>query len=330
MPCSRRSASWRWADRTRTTDLGANLFREISVHLADARFGRLGGLCAATGRAGASRGISRRGYSGRRREGARAVRRPVWCVGLARLPNGNRGSTWASVGRRGIGVSVGRKRAAKAWGRSVRHEANTDRSVSGHVFLKASAGEGHRPALLGPYNLPRRDGVRGGPGGSGVSFLWKLVRFLPASTLHPPTSLLPPGARRQRGRGFSMAARSFGPCAPRGAPSRLPARPGVPGTTRYRVSRRSRRTSGTRVPRPPRAFRREATITARAGHRTRPRDIRARRAATRPAPGAPLPGPAMSRGHASASGGCGSAGAAAVRFRFRRAELLALNLANGR
>ena len=44
--------------------------------------------------------------------------------------------------------------------------------------------------------------VRGGPGGSGVSFLWKLVRFLPASTLHPPTSLRPPGARRQRGRGF--------------------------------------------------------------------------------------------------------------------------------
>ena len=55
-----------------------------------------------------------------------------------------------------------------------------------------------------------------------------------------------------------------------GAPSRRPARPGVPGTTRYRVSRRSRRTSAPEchVPRSP--FRREATITARAGHRTRP------------------------------------------------------------
>ena len=38
------------------------------------------------------------------------------------------------------------------------------------------------------------------------------------------------------------------------------------------------------------------------------RGIRTRRAATRPATGAPLPSPAMSRGHASASGGCGSAG----------------------
>ena len=48
----------------------------------------------------------------------------------------------------------------------------------------------------------------GGPGGSGVSFLWKLVRFLPASTLHPPTSLRPPGARPAAP--SSAALRPFG------------------------------------------------------------------------------------------------------------------------
>ena len=45
--------------------------------------------------------------------GARLAWRPVWCVGLARSPSGNRGPTWASVERRGIGVSVGRKMGAK-------------------------------------------------------------------------------------------------------------------------------------------------------------------------------------------------------------------------
>ena len=48
----------------------------------------------------------------------------------------------------------------------------------------------------------------GGPGGSGVSFLWKLVRFLPASTLHPPTSLRTPGARPAAP--SSAALRPFG------------------------------------------------------------------------------------------------------------------------
>ena len=76
---------------------------------------------------------------------------------------------------------------------------------------------------------------------------------------------------------------------PRGAPSRRPARPGVPGTTRYRVSRRSR-TSGTRVPRSPRAL---PTRSNNHGPRRSPdrgRDIHARRAASPPAPVAPRPG----------------------------------------
>ena len=77
---------------------------------------------------------------------------------------------------------------------------------------------------------------------------------------------------------------------PRGAPSRLPARPGVPGTTRYRVSRRSRRTSGTRRPRPPRGL---PTRSNNHGPRRTPdtaRGIHARRAASQAAPVAPRPG----------------------------------------
>ena len=61
----------------------------------------------------------------------------------------------------------------------------------------------------------------------------------------------PPGPRRQRGRGFLWSRGGSSRVRPRGAPSRLPARPGVPGTTRYRVSRRI---SGTRVPRLPGAL----------------------------------------------------------------------------
>ena len=59
---------------------------------------------------------------------------------------------------------------------------------------------------------------------------------------------------------------------------------------------------------PPAPFRRETTSTARARHWTRSVVFAPERAATGPAPGAPLPGPAMSRGHTSASGGCVSAG----------------------
>ena len=96
----------------------------------------------------------------------------------------------------------------------------------------------------------------------------------------------PPGAPRQRGRLLWPRGRSSR-VRPRGAPSRLPARPGVPGTTRYRVSRRSRRTSGTRVPRPPLAL---PTRSNNHGPRRTPdtaRDIRARRAASPAAPVTP-------------------------------------------
>ena len=62
----------------------------------------------------------------------------------------------------------------------------------------------------------------------------------------------PPGAPRQRGRGFVLWPRGRSSrVRPRGAaPSRLPARRGVPGTPRSR----DRRTSGTRAPRPPLAL----------------------------------------------------------------------------
>ena len=100
--------------------------------------------------------------------------------------------------------------------------------------------------------------------------MWKLVRFLPASTLHPPTSLRPPGPRRQRGRGFygrAVVRRVCGHVARRLAYQRgqvcqerlaieFPAVPAALPAPECHAPRA--------------AFRREATITARAGHRTRP------------------------------------------------------------
>ena len=97
VPCSRRSANWphRGSDEGLLT-WARTLNSEFAVPLPESEV----------------RGISRRGYSGRRREGGALA----WCVGLARSPSGNRGPTWASADAPGIGVSVGRKRTAKAGG----------------------------------------------------------------------------------------------------------------------------------------------------------------------------------------------------------------------
>ena len=98
-------------------DLGAHAqSRVLRPPCPIRRCGASGALCAATGYAGASKGISRRGCSGRQHEGARAAPRPVWRVCLARSPSGNRGPSWASVGLGGIGVSVGRKREGESVG----------------------------------------------------------------------------------------------------------------------------------------------------------------------------------------------------------------------
>ena len=55
------------------------LNREFSVPLADTEVrGAWRSVCRSTGHDGAPKGISKRFYSGRRREGARAVPRPGW------------------------------------------------------------------------------------------------------------------------------------------------------------------------------------------------------------------------------------------------------------
>ena len=66
-------------------------------------------------------GTRAQGRAYRWAQGWRGVRRGA----AGRLTHGTAtvGRTWPSVGPRGIGVSVGRKRTAKAWGERVRHES---------------------------------------------------------------------------------------------------------------------------------------------------------------------------------------------------------------
>ena len=116
----------------------------------------------------------------------------------------------------------------------------------------------------------------------------------PTAPLAEAYALRPAGAPPRRapaaGTGVLWPRGRSSRVRPRGAPSRLPARPGVPGTTRSRVSRRSRRTSGTRVPRPPRG---RPTRSHKHGPRRTPdtaRGLHARRAASPPAPVAQRPG----------------------------------------
>ena len=130
-------------------------------------------------------------------------------------------------------------------------------------------------------------GVRGG---AGLVFCGSLCVSCPPRLCIPRLAAARQARAGSGDGGFLWPRGRSSRVRPRGAPSRLPARPGVPGTTRYRVSRRSRRTSGTRVPRPPRGL---PTRSNNHGPRRTPdtaRGLHARRAASQAAPVAPLPG----------------------------------------
>ena len=115
------------------------------------------------------------------------------------------------------------------------------------------------------------------------------MRFLPASTLHPPTSLRrPPGARRQRGRGVLIYGRAVGRRVCGHVARRLAYQRGQVCQERLAIEfpavPAALQAPECHVPRAP--FRREATITARAAHRT---------GAVIFAPDAPPPSPPLQR-----------------------------------
>ena len=156
------------------------------------------------------------------------------------------------------------------------HEPNRTGVLLGAVNYGKEHGEANRPQGASLTTCTGAEGD-GGPGGAGLVFCGSLCVSCPPRLCIPRLASAPQ-ARAGSGDGVSPRGRSSR-VRPRGAPSRRPARPGVPGTTRYRVSRRSRRTSGTRVPRPPLAL---PTRSNNHGPRRSPdrgRDIRARRAA---------------------------------------------------